>query len=119
VVGGDYNFADGSYLNLQYMHGFIHERGKGNLNDYFFLRYDKKFLNEKLRVSPFSGGFIVTNWNKIKDNYALVYMPEIGYKATDNAEITLSTVVIDGKGDNLFANLKDYNLCIFKLKYTF
>lgn len=119
VVGGDYNFADGSYINLQFMHGFIHERGNENLNDYFFLRYEKKFFNDKLKIAPVGGGFIVTDWNKIKDNYAIVYMPEVSYKATDNAEITLSTVFFDGKGDNLFANLKDYDIFMFKLKYSF
>ena len=50
----------------------------------------KKFFNEKLKIAPIGGGFIVTDWNKIKDNYAIVYMPEIAYKATDNAEIALS-----------------------------
>lgn len=119
VLGGDYNFSDGSYLNFQYLHGFIHERGNENLNDYFFLRYEKKFFNDKLKIAPIGGGFIVTDWNKIKYNYAIVYMPEISYKATDNAEITLSTVFFDGKGDNLFANLKDYNMLMFKLKYNF
>jgi len=119
VVGGDYNFADGSYINLQFMHGFIHERGNENLNDYFFLRYEKKFFNDKLKIAPVGGGFIVTDWNKIKDNYAIVYMPEVSYKATDNAEITLSTVFFDGKGDNLFVNMKDYDMFMFKLKYSF
>ncbi|MBN1119377.1 MAG: hypothetical protein JXA77_19355 [Bacteroidales bacterium] len=119
VVGGDYNFSDGSYLNFQYMHGFIHERGAENLNDYFFLQYEKKFFNEKLKVAPLAGGFIVNEWSNVKDNYALVYMPEIAYKATVNSEITLSTVIFDGKGDNLFANLKDYNMCVLKVKYSF
>jgi len=119
VVGGDYNFSDGSYLNFQYLHGFIHERGNENLNDYFFLRYEKKFFNEKLKIAPIGGGFIVTDWDKIKDNYALVYMPEISYKATDNAEITLSTIIIEGKGANLFVKMKDYDMFIFKLKYSF
>ena len=119
VVGGDYNFSDGSYLNLQYMHGFFHERGAENLNDYFFLRYEKTFLNDKLKITPIGGGFIVTDWNNIKDNYALVYMPEIAYKATINSEITVSTTIFDGKGDNLFSNLKDYNMFMFKIKYSF
>ncbi len=119
VVGGDYNFSEGSYLNLQYMHGFIHERGAENLNDYFFLRYEKKFFNEKLKVAPIGGGFIVTDWNNIKDNYALVYMPEIAYKATIDSEITVSTTIFGGKGDNLFSNLKDYNMFMCKLKYSF
>jgi hypothetical protein len=112
-------FVYGSYFNIQYMHGFIHERGIKNLNDYFFVQYEKKFLNEKLKVAPIGGGFIVTDWNEIKNNYALIYMPEIAYLATANAEITLSSILFDGKGDNLFANLKDYNMFMFKLKYSF
>lgn len=119
VVGGDYNFADGSYLNLQYLHGFINERGNGNLNDYFFLRYEKKLFNDKLKIVPIGGGFIVTDWNNINDNYAIVYIPEIAYKATDNAEISLSTAFFDGKGTNLFADLKDYDMFMLKFKYSF
>ncbi len=119
IIGGDYFFSDGSYFNLQYMHGFIHERGNKNLNDYFFLQYEKKFFNEKLKVAPIGGGFIVTDWNETKNNYAFVYMPEIAYQATANAEIALSTVIFDGKGDSLFANLKDYNMFMLKLKYSF
>ncbi len=118
VIGGDYFFADGSYFNFQYMHGFIHERGNKNLNDYFFLRYEKNFFNEKLKVAPVGGGFVGSR-GKIKDNYAMVYMPEIAYRATENAEITLSTVIFDGKGDNLFSGLKDYSMFMFKLKYSF
>jgi len=117
VLGGDYNFSDGSYLNFQYLHGFIHERGIENLNDYIFMRYEKKFFNEKLKIAPIGGGFIVTDWNKIKDNYALVYVPEIAYKATDNAEISISTAIFSGKGNNLFGKLNDYDM--FKLKYNF
>jgi hypothetical protein len=119
VVGADYNFGDGSYLNLQYIHGFIHERGADALNDYFFLRYDKGFFNEKLKISPVSGAFIVTDWKNVKENYALAYMPEISYQATPNALISLSPVFFDGKGLNLFASLKDYDMFIFKLTYSF
>ncbi|MBI4646006.1 MAG: hypothetical protein HY738_05265 [Bacteroidia bacterium] len=119
VVGGDYNFKDGSYLNIQYLHGFIQERGNENLNDYFFLRYEKKFFNEKLTIAPIGGAFIVTDWNKIKNNYAIAYIPQVSYQATDDVEITLAAGLFDGKGDNMFANLKDYNMFMFKLKYCF
>jgi hypothetical protein len=119
VIGGDYFFSNGSYLNVQYLHGFIHERAKENLNDYFFLRYEKTFLNEKLKITPIGGGFIITDWDNIQDNYALVYMPEIAYQPTVNSEITVSTTIFDGKGDNLFSNLKDFNMFMFKLKYSF
>jgi hypothetical protein len=119
VVGGDYNFRDGSYLNIQYIHGFIHERGNDALNDYFFLRYDKGLFNDKLKISPLGGGFIVTDWKDIKNNYALAYMPEIMYQATANARILLSAVLFEGQGDNLFANMKDYDMFMFKLNYDF
>ena len=119
VIGGDYFFSDGSYLNVQYLHGFIHERARENLNDYFFLRYEKTFLNNKLKITPIGGGFIVTDWENIQDNYALAYMPEIAYNPTVNSEITVSTTIFDGKGDNLFAQLKDYNMFMFKMKYSF
>ena len=119
VVGGDYFFGDGSYLNLQYIHGFIHERGKTELNDYFFLRYDKGFFNEKLKISPLSGAFIVTDWKDIGNNYALAYMPEIIYKATVNTEISLAAVFFEGEGDNLFANMKDLDMFMLRLRYNF
>jgi hypothetical protein len=50
VVGADYTFKDGSYLNFQYLHGFVNERGRGNLNDYFVLSWQKSFFNDKLAI---------------------------------------------------------------------
>lgn len=119
IVGGDYFFGDGSYMNLQYMHGFIHERGRDDLNDYFFLRYEKNFFNEKLKIAPLSGGFIAGDWKEIRNNYAIVYMPEITWQATGNAAVTLSPVIFNGKGGNVFATLNDYSMFMFKLKYDF
>ncbi len=119
IVGADYFFPDGSYFNFQYMHGFIHERGNSSLNDYFFLQYYKRFFNDKLKIAPLGGGFIVSDWEDVKNNYALVYMPEIALQATPNAEISLSAVLFDGAGENLFAGLVDYNMFIAKLKYSF
>lgn len=119
IVGGDYMFADGSYLNLQYLHGFIHERRVKELNDYFFMRYDRSFFREKLKISPLSGGFIVTDWNSLKKNYAIVYIPEVVYMVTPNVETSISSVISDGKGDNLFLGLKDLNMMMVKIKYSF
>ncbi|MBE9510872.1 MAG: hypothetical protein IMY71_08350 [Bacteroidetes bacterium] len=119
ILGADYNFANGAYLNFQYMHGFMNERGTDNLNDYFFVRLEKKFFEDKLKIAPVGGGFIISDWNDVGNNYALVYIPEISYMATDNAEITLSAALFNGKGDNMFATMKDYNMMMFMLKYSF
>ena len=119
VIGADYNFANGTYLNFQYLHGFMNERGTDNLNDYFFIQLDKKFFNDKLTIAPLAGGFIVSDWEDVKNNFAIAYIPNIKYMATDNAEISLSAAIFDGKGDNMFSNLTDYNMFMFKLKYNF
>jgi len=119
IIGGDYNFRDGSYLNFQYLHGFFHERAGNNLNDYFFMRYERRFFNDKLKIAPVSGAIIITDWNKIKDNYAIAYIPQVSYYATDDIEITLSAAIFNGKGDNLFSNLKDYDMLMLKMKYVF
>ena len=119
VIGADYNFANGAYLNIQYLHGFVNERGRDALNDYFFVRLEKKFFEDQLKIAPLSGGFIVSDWNDIGNNYTFIYIPEISYMATDNAEISLSAALFDGKGNNVFANFTDYNMMMFKLKYSF
>jgi hypothetical protein len=119
IVGADYHFSNGSYLNFQYMHGFIHESGRDNLNDYFFINYDMKFFDDKLKIRPIGGGFIVSDWKDIKNNYAIVYVPEISYMATEDIEIALSSAIFEGKGTNMFSNFSDNNMLMFKVKYSF
>ncbi len=119
IVGGDYNFRDGSYINIQYLHGFFHERSSGDLNDYFFVRYEKKFFSDKLTVAPLGGAFIISNWKKVKDNYTIVYVPEVSWQATDDMKISLSLALFDGKGDNLFSKFNEYDLFMFAMKYNF
>lgn len=119
ALGIDYSFGNGIYTNLQYIHGFVHESGNANLNDYFFLHVDKSFFNDKLKISPLTGAFIVSDFSDLKNNYSFVYMPEITYNATDNAQITIATAIIDGKGNNMFTGLKDMDMFILKMKYSF
>ncbi|MEZ5069446.1 MAG: DUF1302 family protein [Bacteroidales bacterium] len=113
VVGADYNFADGSYLNLQFIHGFAHERGREALNDYLFLGFNKALFDGKLTLSPVNGAFIVADWSDIGNNHALAYMPELSYQATPNAKLTISAVIFDGEGNNLFAGMKDLDMLVF------
>jgi len=119
VVGADYNFSNGIYLNIQYLHGFVNERGRDGLNDYFFVQLEKKFFDEKLKIVPLAGGFIVSDWRNVSENYTVIYIPSMSYMATDNAEIVLSTALFTGKGENVFASLTDYDMFMFKLKYSF
>jgi len=119
IVGADYNFANGMYLNFQYLHGFVNERGRDALNDYFFIQYNMRFFEDKLKFTPLAGGFIVSKWKDIPNNYSIIYAPDLSYMATDNLEIDLSVALFYGKGDNLFVKFTDYNMFMFRIKYSF
>ncbi|PKP18411.1 MAG: hypothetical protein CVU05_13550 [Bacteroidetes bacterium HGW-Bacteroidetes-21] len=119
VVGCDYTFGNGIYMNFQFAHGFMHERTSDELNDYFLLRAEKKIMNEKLRLSLLSGGFAVSDWSNISSNNAFAWTPEIGYKPNDNTEIILGTRIIDGVGDGMFAKLKNQDELFLRLSYSF
>ena len=119
VVGGDYTFKNGIYVNGQYLHGFIHERGKGNLEDYVMFRMERKFLEEKLKIAPIGGGVEIKDTDDIKNNYAVIYSPEISYKPVDNAEITLGLRMFEGKNTTTFGKVKDNNEMCLKAEYSF
>lgn len=119
VIGGDYTFKNGWYVNGQYLHGFIHERGKDNLNDYFLIRFEKKFMHDALKIVPFGAAVAITDWNDLKNNYGFAGGPEIDYYPADALEISIGAYLIDGKGQNLFGQVKDKDEAFVKVKYAF
>jgi len=119
VFGADYTFKNGIYINGQYLHGFIHERGDDNLENYFMFGLEKKFFNDKLKITPIGGGIEIKDFKDIENNYAYILSPEITYYPVDNAEITLGARFIDGKNTTTFGKLKDNDEMYFKVKYSF
>ncbi len=119
VLGGDYTFKSGWYVNAQYLHGFIHERGRDNLNDYFLVRFEKNFFNDALKIVPFGMALTVTDWKDVKNNYGFAGGPEIDYYPLDALEISLGAFLIDGKGDNIFSKVQNFDEGFFKITYSF
>lgn len=119
VVGGDYTFKNGIYINAQYLHGFIHERGKNNLENYVMFSIERKFFDDKLKISPISGAVEIRDFEDIENNYALILSPEIAYYPVDNAELTLGARFIDGKSATTFGKMKDNDEMYLKVKYSF
>jgi hypothetical protein len=119
IAGGDYSFSNGSYLNIQYLHGFYHERGSAGLNDYIFMRYEMKCFGEKLKFAPLSGAIIINDWKKIKDNITVAYLPQLTLKVTDDAEITFAAALFEGKGKSLFSAFNDFDMAMVNLRYSF
>lgn len=119
AAGLDYTFRGGHYVNVQYLHGFVHERGQGNLNDYFVFNYEKYLFNDKLKLRPLTTAFVVSDWQEITGNYALIYMPSFAYLPNDNTEISLGIRIIGGEGDDVFAQYKDKDEFVFSVKFRF
>jgi hypothetical protein len=118
ILGLDYHFKHGIYLNFQYLHGFVNERSD-DLNDYYLLAVEWKLLNEKLKLSPINAGFQIGNYGYIRDNHAFIYMPEVSYSPIDNAEITVGARIIDGTSTTSFGRVMDNDQVYIKLKYSF
>lgn len=118
TIGADYTFRGGIYLNAQYMHGFFHERGRENLEDYIVARVEKDFFDEKLMIA-ISGVLEIKDFNDIENNLGYIATPELTLKPADSIEIVLGTFLLDGKKNTLFGQWKDHDQVYLKVKVDF
>ncbi len=118
VFGADYTFKNGIYVNGQYLHGFIHERGEDNLEDYFIFGIEKKFFNEELKIT-INGGAEIKDLSDFENNYAYMFSPEIGYYPIDNTEIKIGIMLIDGTDNTTFGRVKENDEVYLKVNYSF
>ncbi len=119
VLGADYTFSPGIYLNGQWAHGFLHERGSAELNDYFLFNLEWRLLRDKLKLVPLSGCVQVNEWRNLKNNLALILVPSIEYHPVANTEIRAGLRILDGRGKTTFARIKDRDELFFCFKYSF
>ena len=119
VAGADYTFKNGIYINIQYVHGFFHEKGADNLEDYIMLGLEWPLFNDKLKLMPISGGIEIKDYEEFEDNYAVIYSPEISYHPVDNVNIDLGATWIEGTSTTTFGRAKDNNEAYLKIKYSF
>ena len=68
---------------------------------------------------PVAGTITVKDLSNIRDNFAVVYAPEISYRPIDNAELSLGTRLIEGSNNTTFGQLKDNDEIYFRVKYSF
>jgi hypothetical protein len=118
VLGIDYTFSWNMYLNLQYVHGFVHERGD-SIQDYLMGNLDWNLLNNKLKLTPVGIGLEIKDFSNISKSYALVGQPQIAWYPLDNTEIILGARIIDGKEGTYFGKIKDQDEIYLKIKYSF
>lgn len=119
VLGTDYTFRNGIYINCQYVHGFINERGNELLKDYLMLGMEWKLFGEKLKLMPVNLGVEIDDFKEFKDNYAIIYSPQVVYYPFDNTEISLGARLIDGKNTTTFGRAKDNDEAFVQVKFSF
>ena len=119
LLGLDYTFKNNIYLNFQYLHGFIHERGSSELNDYFVLGLDWTLCKSKLKLSLLNSGLQVSDWKDFKNAYAFMYLPELSYTPVDNATFTLGAHFIDGSSGAGFGKVHKNDDIFLRFKYSF
>lgn len=118
TIGLDYTFKNRVYLEAQYVHGFLTERGRGNLSSFIMVALERKFLNDDLTLSM-SGGMSVKSWDKINDTFGTLFSEEISYRPYDNLELSLSLYLFGGKSETLLGNMKDLDQIVFEIKRSF
>lgn len=119
VIGADYTFGNGIYLNVQYLHGFLHERGRGNQNDYLIVAIERNLWGDQFLLRPVAGGFVIDDWKNIRENFALFYTPEIAFRGIDNLELSLGAFIFGGRGRNIFAGFKDKDMITATARVSF
>jgi hypothetical protein len=118
VIGGDYTFRNGIYVNGQFIHGFVFEMGRDALHDYFVAGMEKGFRNDELKVTV-AGAVEVPDLTDLGDDWALMFMPEFAYYPWDNSEIVTGLRLIWGEGQTNFGQLADKDEVYLALKYAF
>lgn len=110
VIGCDYSFAGGSYLNIQYLRGFIHERGRDQLTDYMVIQMQRNFFYDRLAVTPLAGIINITDRKDIPGHYDWIYAPEVTYRGIDNLSVTLGGFFFGGQGNSIFSGMKNKHM---------
>ncbi|RME27297.1 MAG: hypothetical protein D6806_04840, partial [Deltaproteobacteria bacterium] len=100
VLGGEYTFDGGWYLNLQWVHGFFTEQSGHALHDYLFGIVRKTMLSERLRFEISGGGELARRAGD--DSWAWVFIGEVGYKPSDAVELVLGGALARGQNGTSF-----------------
>jgi len=118
VVGGDYTFRNGLYVNAQYLHGFFTDRGSDGLEDYFLVAFERDFLHGDLRAR-LAFAAEIADFGDVANRSAFFGGPEVTYYPTDSAEIAAGALLLEGDSSTQFGQFSDNDEIYVKVKYSF
>lgn len=119
VIGADYTFGCGLYLNLQLARGFLHERGTAELGNYFLFNVEWRLLRDKLKLIPLAGCVEIRRWSRLSSQFAFIWAPVFEYHPGSNTEFRAGLRLIDSRGETNFGRLRAGDEIFFRMKYSF
>ncbi len=129
VIGFDYNFGNGFYINFQYLHGFFDELNysdkskellgykkgmfNGEIEDYLFVSFSYKFNNDSSKIE-------VGTLYEISDNNSFSLFPNLEFKIKDGLFLQFGGFfVLSGNKDSKFGNFKNDKMAYSGFKIIF
>jgi len=119
LVGLDYTFVNGIYINLQYAHGFAYENTPANLGNYLFLGFEWSLFDDQLLIGPIGIALEVDDITELSQTWAFVFNPELSFYPADAARLSLGVRWIEGEEGTLFGLWKEHDEIYFKAKFSF
>ena len=111
MIGLDYTFPDGPYLNLQAAHGLFAENRREALNDYLLLALEWKVLRDRLKLGPLGVVLELDDLERPGESWAIALSPELSLHPADGVELALGLHWVEGReGTTLGARRADREL---------
>ncbi len=115
LLGIDYTFNSGLYMNLQLLQGYLPDRQAGmNLDSYesaLFARVSKDYYGEKLKLQ-LTGSVGLTQSN-------FYYKAEAIYKALEDLKLSAGWFQFGGEEDSFFGQFDANDQFFFRTRYDF
>jgi len=130
VVGGDYTFSGGFYVNLQYLHGFFDEydftaeaekyflkrKGDffGEISDYFIPNIEYKFHNDEIKI-------IFSGIAEFSEENSFVLSPMIEFRVADGLKLSAGGffVLLGDEEKTKFGEFKKDRIVFVSMKIDF
>lgn len=111
LVGMDYFFDNGVYVNGQVIHGFPQEVTKSMLNTYLAGNISQDFLNNRLKLE----GRMVYCFG----DQGWMFLPEAVYQVNNSTKVIGKLAIPGGDDDSLFHQMEDLTQILIGVSVSF
>jgi hypothetical protein len=117
VLGAEYTFSGGYFVNLQWVHGFFVELSGHKLHDYLFLVFRKAWLADTLELEINLGGEL--DHNRGRDALGWLFNTQLSYAPYDGSKIVLGYLMSRGEAGTTFDMFEQLDQAYLKFRVDF